>query len=300
MIRLQLAFLCLLSVASTANAASAKRAISNEEEKFLNEEYTPPKEAPYAEESQMVDIKPQLNPEPEHKAYNLPNEPETKFEQTDLKKVTAKGEYIYKVKSTPQRWAAKLRVGPFAPPHLSNNINGTEITFQDVYGDTPDLMFLFDLEYQLFKSVGKLGLRVGSGFYTATGNGRFRVDPTKKAREVYTFYLAPNVVDAIYHLDYFGSQLLVPYVFGGGYYFTFVESRDDDAPLKYGGAAAANFGGGVALMLDGFDRQSVNQLDADYGVNHVYFIGEYEQIIGLNKTFDFTNELFTGGILIEF
>ncbi len=276
--------------------------LSKEEEGFLNEEFSPPQEAPYtAEESSPTTSPVTSQPlEPYHPSSPSPA-PTIRFEQTGLKKVTAKGEYIYKVEESPQSWATRFRMGPFAPPNLDNTLSsGDIISFSDIYGTSPNLMFMVDVEYQLLRKVGKLGLRLGTGFYTANGHGRFLKNPAKVSREKYTFFLAPNVLDAIYHFDYFRNQILVPYVFGGGYYFTFAETRDDNMPLRYGGALAANAGGGLALLVNSFDRQASNQLDAEYGINNIYLIGEYEQIVGLNSTFDFSNQLFTGGILIEF
>lgn len=269
--------------------------ISSEEKKFIDEEFTPPKEAPYTDEVTETSVS---QPAIQKPASSIKSE---KYEQSGLQKVTAKGEYIYQVPESYQKWAVKFKVGPYDSPDLANQLdNGNEILFSDIYGDTASMMFNLDVEYQLFKSVGTFGVKVGTGFYNANGNGRFKRDPTKIAREEYDFYLLPNSLGAIYHLDYFRRQILVPYAFANAYYFTFLETRDDKAKPKYGGALATSFGGGVALMLDGLDRKAMNMLDADHGVNHMYLIAEYENIIGLNDEFDFSNQIYSGGLLVEF
>ena len=117
--------------------------------------------------------------------------------------------------------------------------------------DNPALMF--DYEWQLWQTpIGKLGLRAGSGLYVAQGNGHFvhpSINPGKVPREVFTFVLVPANFGAIYRMQFWHRQLLVPYAEGGGTIFGFSEFRDDNKAPKWGGTFGAYFSGGVALKV---------------------------------------------------
>jgi hypothetical protein len=92
----------------------------------------------------------------------------------------------------------------------------------------------------------------------------------------------------------------VPFVEGGAGYFTFAEIRDDQKGPRFGGAAVTVAAGGINLLLDHFDRAAIRQLDASYGINHVWLTAEARAIVGLNGNFDFTSLMFSSGVVLEF
>lgn len=306
------ALLSALVVFFALSAQAQEPEATTEEEQFLKDEFEPPKEAPYTTETDPVTAEPVLvkQSDPSKPPINdnapVTIEPgsekiDTPYRQDGLKKVSAKGEYTYEVNHTPQSYAFGFHVGPFSPPELSNTLdNGQEIQFEDIYSDNQNLMFMMDFEWQFIKGIGKVALKAGTGFYSAEGNGRFKRDATIVAREEYTFYVMPNSLDLVWRLHFWDRQPIIPYVFGGGNYFVFLESRDDNVEAKYGGALAANMGAGIQIALDALDRRAVNELDSEYGINRVYLIGEYQRIIGMNDAFDFSNNFFSGGFLLEF
>ncbi len=110
----------------------------------------------------------------------------------------------------------------------------------------------------------------------------------------------PNQLTAIYKFQYADEQIFVPYVEGGAGYFTFMEVRDDGQSTKFGGAAVTVAAAGANILLDWLDRQSVRQLDNEYGINHVWLTGEYRYIVGLNPTFDFTSGVISAGLMVDF
>lgn len=299
-----------ITLLSAQSHAQEDSDLSAEEEQFLQEEFEPPQEAPYTTEVDPITAEPVLIKKEEEPPINAnapvtyepgSEKPTTPYKQDGLKKVTAKGEYIYDVVNTPQTYAFGFKVGPFAPPVLSSTLDsGEQITFEDIYSDNQNLMFLVDIEWQFLQSIGKFALKAGSGFYAADGNGRFKRDTTLIAREEYSFYLMPNSLDLVWRLQFSSKQLFIPYAFAGANYFVFLETRDDNVEAKYGGSLAANAGAGLQIALDALDRRAVNEMDAEYGINRVYLVGEYQRIIGLSSDYDFSNDLFTGGFLLEF
>lgn len=209
-----------------------------------------------------------------------------------------KREYVYPRREIPQHFAASLEAGPYSPPNLVNSESG--LNFNQIYTNPSGVIVLFNFEYQFSKSFGKLGVKGGSGIYTATGNGRFRTPPYAVAKEVYTFLLFPNNASLVWRGAFWNKQLITPFVEGGAGYYTFGEIRDDYQRTKYGGALVAQWAAGGALLMDGLVSGSMGELESDYGISHMYLTAEYRSIIGLRSDFDFSTTYFDLGFMVEF
>jgi hypothetical protein len=221
--------------------------------------------------------------------------------QKGLRRITKDGVFVYEVQSSEITGSASLRFAPFTATNLSNPVHGW--TYDDIYGGESNMAILVDYEWDIFRvAIGRLGLRTGIGFASASGNGRF-VEGTmigQEAMEVYTFYAFPISVGLVYRLQFWDYQFLVPYASGGADYYGFAETRDDGDVFRYGGAATAYFGGGIAIMLDALNKTALFNADKEYGVNHMYLVGDFKSIIGLNTEFDFTDTVFSGGVMVDF
>lgn len=214
--------------------------------------------------------------------------------------ITNEGEFQYPVKESEFSGAAGVRFGMMGAPSLRNSSNG--LSFQDIYGkeDVPGL--LFEYEYPFTRAIGRMGLKFETGVYSRQAAGRFK-DPAKIAEipeEKFTFVMIPLQVVLQYRFQFADAQWVVPFVEGGATYHGIVELRDDNKKPKFGGAPAAVFGGGVNILLDWIDRASVRQLDADYGINHVWFTAQYRQLAGLKSDLDLTSHLISGGFTFDF
>jgi len=221
-----------------------------------------------------------------------------------LIRIDKKGIYFYRTPETPQHYAASFRFGNLQAPNLANQVNG--VTFAELYTDGSIPLFLFDLEWQFMQSVGKLGIKFGSGLLVTSGNGRFENppngDPTIEAREKFTFVMFPNNLALIYRAEFFDGQPVVPFAEAGVDYFVLAEFRDDNKPPlgRWAGSTAFHVAFGGSLLLDFLDKDSVMQLDKEYGINHVWLTGEFRAINSINKTFDFTSNLINFGLTAEF
>lgn len=217
-------------------------------------------------------------------------------------RISSSGEYYYGFQSSARDSAASLKFGMFAPPQIFNPTNN--IYFEDVYGSSQIPTLFFDYEWMLTRKLGDIGFKLGTGLFVSQGTGAFAVQSPdragKKPDEKFTFVMFPNTATAVYRFQYWETQPIVPYVEGGGGYFTFAEIRDDGAHPKAGAAAVAVVAGGVNLLMDWLDQQSVRQLDREWGINHVWLTAEVRQIKGLNDQFDFTSSIIGGGIMMEF
>ncbi|MDB2426214.1 hypothetical protein N9W41_01580 [bacterium] len=267
-------------------------------------------EAPAEEEIEQAD---QITKEIPHKRNNTPKNQLDKYESRSLshgkkqikhphaKKglylITKQREYIYKVKKTKQSKAMTVQIGGYDPTFLNNGTNN----FSDFY----DSGFLInvDYEWQVYKGMlGVLGLKAASGLFLANGNGRLASD-NSTSKEAFTFMMLPNSVSAVYRMKYWDKQPIIPYAEGGVGYYTFLEARDDKKgpwPGRIGGSATAHWAAGGALDLSFLNKDSILNLDREYGINGIFLTVEYRQLIGLSGTFDFSGSVVNAGILAEF
>lgn len=227
------------------------------------------------------------------------------FAKKGLIRITKDKEYMYKVDESDQKRAMSFHLGVFNPENLENPDQAGQpgATFDENYDqtDAPAIMLVY--EWQLLHlPIGKIGVRAGSGVYIAQGNGHFvsGVNQGREPREIFTFWMMPNHLGAVYRMQFWDKQLFVPYAEGGGIAFAFGEVRDDDKPPKWGGAFAGYFAGGLAFNLTYFDAISRIQLDREYGINRVYLTAEYRTIVAITQTYDFSSDLINGGFLMEF
>jgi hypothetical protein len=214
-----------------------------------------------------------------------------------LTRITNDGTYIYKVKATPQHQAGGFSVGSLGSPAIQNP--STHETYSEIYGESPTTTILVNYEYQFYQHLGKLGFKAGTGLAYAQGHGELTVTQQVSLEE-FSIFILPNNAGVIYRMQYWDRQPVIPYGEAGADYFTFVETRNDGKPARYGGALAAHVAGGVALSLNWLDRVNMSRLDQEYGINSVYLTGEYRHIIGLNSSYDFTSNIVSGGFLFEF
>jgi hypothetical protein len=219
-----------------------------------------------------------------------------------LQEKQKKGVHIYKTTPSPISRSAGIHVGPITPTNLSGKIDG--ITYKNVYGNATPFLVGFDYEFLLFQEAGKFGLRPALGFFTASGQGRFRSTPSLQADEIISLYAFPTSLSATYHLQFWDRQILVPFGEAGGDYIGFMEYRPDKEKFqdatRFGGATAWHWAAGLQLQLDFLNREGLWQLDSEYGINHIYLVGDVRQIIGLSTPYDFTALVYEGGFLFEF
>ena len=219
-----------------------------------------------------------------------------------LLRVSKSGEFIYTYPESEQNNAFGIRFGTFSPPNLTNPNTGT--SFQSLYGADAKSMILFEYEWQFLKlPIGKLGLGIGTGISTATGAGFYRnpsLQPSPRAEEIYNFYMFPSSVSAIYRVQFFDRQILVPYGTAGVDYFGILETRDDGGSTKLGGGGGFHIGAGASIQLDFLSKQSMFDLDQEFGINHIYLTVDFKYINGLSSAFNITQNLLSGGILAEF
>lgn len=216
-------------------------------------------------------------------------------------RIAASGEYFYTVSRVKPKRSASLRSSFTSPPKITNPKNGA--TYEDLYGKDPVPGVIIDYEWFLANGkLGRIGIKFGSGIWTATGVGRFADTTrlTESVEERFTFVTFPNTLTLIYLFQMSSTQWIVPFVEGGGGYYTFAELRDDNKPPKIGGTPTMVGAGGLRLFLDNVDPRAIRSLENEYGIRHAWLLLEGRATVSVNKTFDFTAFGINAGVAFDF
>lgn len=213
-----------------------------------------------------------------------------------LIRINKDGTYQYRTEVRPKSQAVSFRLGIFTPPVIEGQ---GPVTYESMYGTDNLFGLLGDYEWQPFQGFGALGVQLGGGFATARGNGRL-ASSDMPAIEAYDLYIVPLSAFAVYRFEYVRRQWIVPFVNGGVTYFGLAEKRDDDTPPKFAGAAAVGGGGGVHLSISRLDPASAFVMDREYGIADLWLTIEARVMQGLDETTDFTSQIVTAGITMDF
>ena len=281
---------------------------------------TPPREPPYTDvETAAEPAKPETQTETKT-GLQTPNselptaqgandlEPGSKYihhpgAKKGLTRISKEGEYYYKVKPSPQRFAGTLLVGSMSPPALKNETSGA--TYRDIYGDKSSVTLITAYEWHFLKTaVGKVGLKAGTGIIYAQGYGRFANNYSenigKIPKEKFTLLGLPNQAGIVYRMQFWDKQPLIPYGEAGADYYVFAEDRNDKKPMLFAGAPGTHVAAGVGFSFNWFDKLNMSRLDQEYGINNVMLVGEFRRVIGLKSDLDISANIISAGLLAEF
>ncbi len=217
-----------------------------------------------------------------------------------LFRITKDRKYLYKAPPSEQKHAASVRFGMFNPENLTTE--NKEFAFSDLYQNPSAPLILVDYEWQ-YKFLGKVSLKAGSGFYFAQGSGRFNSSLTPEnyePQEDFSLFMFPNSLDAVYKLQIWDDQILVPYASAGVDLFTFMELVDGGGFPRLGGSVGGHFALGGSLNINFLDRWGILNLDREYGINSVWLTAEYRNYFHITGAFDFSGSMFNGGLAIDF
>lgn len=215
-----------------------------------------------------------------------------------LLRINKDGSYQYKTTLRPKSQAMSVRVMMMTPPTISGP-NGA--TFKSIYGSGSLYSLAVDYEWDPFKSFGALGVQLGTGIATAHGNGVLTgYAGNSTAQETYNIFIVPLSAYAIYRFEYVRRQWVVPFVNGGVTYYGMAEKRDDDKPVKFAGAPAIGGGGGVHLSISRLDQAKAFVLDREYGVADMWLTLEGRVVQGLYSDTDFSSEMVSVGVTVDF
>lgn len=216
----------------------------------------------------------------------------------ELVHISQTGVHQYKVEMSPIRGSASLNVGVFPNPSFINNNR----SYEDIYGSNPVLMLFANYEWNLLKNIGYLSINVELGTLWDSGNGRFVNDQGVQAKERYIFLMLPVSLGVMYSLEYWNKQIFIPFGIGGISYFGLLEIRDDFdfGSIGIAGTPSLFFGGGLQFLLDSLSAKGLTVIDKEFGINHIYLIGEVRQYISLSGNFQLEGLVASGGVRFDF
>ena len=222
------------------------------------------------------------------------------FAEKGLVRITHDKVYLYRTKKSDQNRASSIRIGFF--DHTGFTRLETDVAFSSLYTKSSTPIIFYDYEWQLWQGFGKFGWKLGTGIYVARGNGAFKSKDNSALipREKFTFITFPNSISFIYRLQFWDTQIIVPFIEGGGDMIAFFESRDDERFPKFGSAPATHVAVGASFNLGFLGADSTIELDREYGINSIWLTGEYRTLFGLSNRLDFTFDIINFGFLFEF
>lgn len=219
-----------------------------------------------------------------------------------LIRINKDGTYQYKTQLKDKSQSSSLKMGMMTPPKIDSG--NPVITYENMYGSSNVFAVNFDYEWQPFRSFGSLGIRLGTGFSTASGDGFFanqnRADGRTRAQEKYTLFMVPASLFVTYRFEYVRRQWVVPYITGGGTYYGLAEIRNDNADPSFAAAPAAGGGGGLMFNITRWDATSAFNLSQEYGIADMWLVVEALAMQGLSDEIDFTNQTISAGIQVDF
>ncbi len=227
-----------------------------------------------------------------------------------LLRIEKDGTYVYRTKDESTfSQTGTFRVGTMDAPTILSKDGTTN--FVTMYHGSPVPVFMFDYEWQPFTSFGRLGIQAGVGVLIAQGNGRFACEGTctdssgadlngQQSKEKYTFLALPLNLGAVYRMEWANHQWLAPYISAGGTYIPVAELRDDNATPKAVGTPGAYGAGGLMFNISAIDHSTAFTLRNEYGIANLWLTAEYRYLKTFNEDLDFTSNIITLGIGVDY
>ena len=223
-----------------------------------------------------------------------------------LYRITADGNYLYKVNESKKKYGLSIKVGSLVLQHLKNEETG--ISFKKIYKKRVPSVYV-EYYWSFFKNrkvpriLKKSRVKVGSGLLFAQGKGVFARSHFKNvsSREKYTFIAFPNHLGLHLGFEFRNQQIILPYVTVAIEYIIGLEFQNDNFKrIKFLGQLGAHVEGGIAISLGWLDRNLKFDLDKEFGINQTYFTIGLRQNIPIQTSFNFAATMLNAGLQLEF
>ncbi len=215
-----------------------------------------------------------------------------------------------------QHFAFELKFGPYRPDVDSEFVgrsNPPRTPYKDYFGNSRHLLSQVELDWQILRKFGSLGLGVGIGYYQVTGTAPQASDG-EPSGDTSTFKVVPISVSAVYRFDFLFEDHNIPLVPYGklGLDYAYWQITDGNGNIATDGRGGNGRGGtlgwhaaaGLALMIDYFDPEAAHDFDSDLGVNHTALTFElsHADISGLGQKdrLHLGDTTWSLGLLLEF
>lgn len=212
---------------------------------------------------------------------------------------------------SPQHFALELRFGPYSPD-IDSEFDGKATPHRDFFGSNRRLMSQFELDYQIIRHVGSLGVGLAMGYFSETGNNRLASGAPSD--DTSSLKLIPFSVSAVYRFDLLLERFHVPLVpygkLGLDYALWWVTNGNGEVPedatggTGRGGTLGWHAAIGLSLVLDFLDPVAAHQFDIEMGVNHTHLFAELGHWdisgLGAGHRLHVGDNTWMAGLLFEF
>lgn len=227
-----------------------------------------------------------------------------------LTRIDKDGAYIYEVVNPFKNQSSHLRFGSAETPSMSVDIcqksgtddcaSITQVQFEDIYSGASKFSFGYDYEYFFNTDTGKIGAQLGASFQFASGRGRLVSNPSQESLEKFTFVTLPIYLGAVYRFEYKSSQLIAPYVSGGGTYIILAEKREDRSKISAIGSLGFYGAGGVLFNITALDREMAANFNSEYGIGNLWVNVEVKTVQVSSEAFEYSANYIQGGMSFDF
>ena len=210
--------------------------------------------------------------------------------------------------ASPVRWTLELKGAPYKA-RVDSEFSGAK-PFETIYGGSPVLLGMGELDYQFWRGVGSLAVGFSSGY--ALDNGTAIAGNGTKPGDTTRFNVVPLQLSAVYRFDWLAHRFSIPFVAfakaGVDYWVWWFRGASGEIPKAAGtrgrgGNFGWHVGAGVQFLLDWIDPKSARAFDIEMGVNHSYVFFEYQYAridnFGSSRALRIGDELFLVGLAFE-
>lgn len=217
--------------------------------------------------------------------------------------------------ASPQHFALEFRFGPYKPD-IDSEFEGTKRQgmgpYESFFGSGRHLMMQIEVDYQIVRHVGSLGVGLSTGYFKESGTNLNTAG--NATPDTSSLRLLPFALSAVYRFDLAYERMGIPLVpygkLGLDYIVWTIENGNQEVPeAPSGGRGAGGSLGwhaavGVSFVLDFLDQNSANQFDQEMGVNHTHLFFEYAHIdasgLGQSHRLHVGDTTWTAGLMFEF
>lgn len=199
------------------------------------------------------------------------------------------------------RWGSfELGAGRYRPNIDAQPGLAAPLPFEDIFGTGRGWLFRVGVAKAIFTYPGALEVGVKTGFYRASGKGLQVVNgliTDTPSGDSTTFNVVPTSLTLTYRFDLLADRYGIPFAPYGRVAlerYNWWVTSGSGSTAKSGATNGYSATGGIAFLLDFFDRGLARELDEDTGINHTYVFLDatksWVRNFGSSKSWDLSDD----------
>lgn len=182
---------------------------------------------------------------------------------------------------SPRYGSFELGAGTYHPNIDAQSSLTEPRPYGQIFGTGRGWMFRAGVSRALFTSPGALEVGFKTGFFRDSGKG-LKIDDAgnitnEKGGDPTTFNIIPTSLTLTYRFDVLAERLPIPfapYARVALERYNWWTTGSSGSMGKVGATNGYSATGGIAFLLDFFDRGLAREMDADTGINHTYLFAD--------------------------